>query len=80
MIKINIEKAQAITKDRLRSEREPLLQQLDIEFMRAAERADGVKQAAIAEEKQALRDITKQVDSITDIEQLKSLRVERQAV
>ena len=80
MIKINIEKAQAITKDRLRSEREPLLQQLDVEYMRATEKADGVKQAAIAAEKQALRDITKTVDTITDTEQLKSLKAERQAV
>ena len=80
MIKINIEKAQAITKDRLRSEREPLLQQLDVEYMRATEKADGVKQAAIAAEKQALRDNTKTVDTITDSEQLKSLKAERQAV
>jgi hypothetical protein len=58
-ISINITKAKAITLDRLRAERAPLLAALDLAFMRAVEQGDTAKQASIAAEKQALRDITK---------------------
>jgi hypothetical protein len=56
---INIDKAKAITLDRLRSERAPKLAALDLAFMRAVEQGDTAKQASIAAEKQALRDVTK---------------------
>jgi len=35
MIKINMPKAREITRDQLRAERKPLLEQLDVEYMRA---------------------------------------------
>lgn len=69
MIKVNITKAQEITKDRLRQEREPLLQALDIEFMKNISNPN--KLTEIETEKQRLRDITNDVDSITDLEELK---------
>ncbi len=75
MIKINITKAQEITKDRLRDERAPLLSALDVEYMRATETANGVKLAEIAAEKQRLRDVTKQVNGVTDLQELKSIKV-----
>ena len=58
-IRINIDKAKAIKLDALRAERAPLLAALDLAFMRAVEQGDTAKQASIAAEKQALRDVTK---------------------
>lgn len=74
MITINIPKAQEITKDRLRSKRAPLLQALDVQFVRALE--TGGDTAEIAAEKQRLRDITKLVDNVVTPEELKALSVE----
>ena len=58
MITINIDKAKAIWKDKWRSARTPLLSNLDVQFMRAVEAGDIERQAEIASEKQALRDVT----------------------
>jgi hypothetical protein len=58
-IRINIDKAKAITLDRLRAERAPKLAALDLAFMRAVEQGDTAAQASIAAQKQALRDVTK---------------------
>ena len=71
MITINLEKAKAITKDRLRLERTPLLQAQDVAFQRALE--EGASTAAIVAEKQRLRDITKLADSATTVEELKGI-------
>jgi len=68
-IKIDIAKAKDITKDRLRAERKPKLEALDIEFIKSQE--IGADTSAIVAEKQRLRDITNQVDSMTTVEQLK---------
>jgi len=73
MITIDFVKAQAITKDRLRAERAPLLAAQDVAFMRATETADGVTLAAVAAEKQRLRDITAQVDTCTTLDELRGL-------
>jgi uncharacterized protein YdaT len=66
---IDINKAKEITKDRLRVERKPLLESLDVAFQRALE--SNADTSAIVAEKQRLRNITKQVDAITTIEELK---------
>ena len=71
MITINFDKAKAITKDRLRAERTPLLQAQDVAFQRALEQ--GADTTAIVAEKQRLRDITKLADQATTLEQLKEL-------
>jgi hypothetical protein len=71
MISIDFDKAQAITKDRLRAERTPLLAAQDVAFQRALE-ANG-DTAAIVAEKQRLRDITSQVDTCTTLDELRSL-------
>jgi hypothetical protein len=71
MITINFEKAKAITKDRLRAERTPLLQAQDVAFQRALE--SGADTAAIVAEKQRLRDITALADQATTLDQLKEL-------
>lgn len=72
MIKIDISKAKDITKDRLRAERTPLLQALDIEMMKNL--SDTEKLAEIEAEKQRLRDITKVVDALTTVEELKAVK------
>jgi hypothetical protein len=73
MISIDFDKAKAITKDRLRAERAPLLIAQDVAFMRATETADGVTLAAVAAEKQRLRDVTKLVDTCTTLDELRGL-------
>ena len=72
-IKIDIAKAKVITKDRLRAERTPLLEAQDLLFQRALESGDDT--TAIVAEKQRLRDITKQVDSMTTVKQLKGVSI-----
>lgn len=78
MITINIPKAQEITKDRLRSERAPLLQALDVQFIKALE--SGGDTAEIAAEKQRLRDVTQQVDNLVTVEELKAITCEQGGV
>jgi hypothetical protein len=68
---IDINKAKDITKDRLRIERKPLLEAQDVEFQRALESAADT--SAIVAEKQRLRDITNQVDTMTTVEELKGV-------
>ena len=70
-ITVNIDKAKVITKDRLRAEREPLLAAQDVLFQRALE--SGADTTAIVAEKQRLRDITNQVDSMTTVDELKGV-------
>ena len=66
---IDINKAKEITKDRLRQERKPLLEAQDVAFQRALE--SSADTSAIVAEKQRLRDITNQVDTMTTVEELK---------
>ena len=71
MITINLEKAKAITKDRLRAEREPLLAAQDLAFQRALE--VGGSTTAIVAEKQRLRDLPLLTDSCTTLDELRAL-------
>ena len=73
---INIEKAKELTKERLRRERKPLLEAQDVEFLRAQETSLGSTKDIVAE-KQRLRDITKQVDSMKSIEKLKTASIDK---
>lgn len=68
-IQVNINKAKEITKEKLRAERKPLLEAQDVAFQRALE--TGADTSAIVAEKQRLRDITNQVDSMNTVEELK---------
>jgi hypothetical protein len=72
MITINIDKAKAITKDRLRTEREPLLQAQDVLFQRALE--SNADTTAIVAEKNRLRDITTLADEATTLDELKAIK------
>ena len=73
-VTVSLAKAKNITKDRLRADRKPLLEAQDILFMKAQEA--GSDTSAIVTEKQRLRDITNQVDSMTTTDELKAATVE----
>ena len=68
---VDMTKAQAITKERLRAERAPLLTALDVQYQRAQE--DGRDTTIIISEKQRLRDVTKLADKATTLDELKAL-------
>jgi hypothetical protein len=70
-VSVNFAKAQDITKDKLRAERTPLLEAQDVAFQRALENSSDT--SAIVAEKQRLRDITKQVDTATTLDELLTL-------
>ena len=69
-IQVDITKAKAITKDRLRADRKPLLEAQDVLFMRAQEA--GSDTSAIVTEKNRLRDITG--DYVNDMDTLDKLK------
>jgi len=72
MITVNFDKAKTVTADRLRQERLPKLQDLDVQYQRALE--TGADTADIVAQKQLLRDLPAQVDACTTLTQLKNLR------
>ena len=71
VVTVNLSKAKEQTKERLRVEREPLLQAQDVLFQRALE--DGKDTTAIVTEKKRLRDITLLADACTTTQQLREL-------
>ena len=71
-VSVNLDKAKAMTKTRLRAEREPLLQAQDVLFQRALE-SNGDTSAIVAE-KQRLRNVTNLVDTETTLEGLRALK------
>jgi hypothetical protein len=72
MISINIDKAKEIVKADLRIQRKPVLEALDVAFMRAVEARDTNEQARIAIKKKMLRDATAQpsLTGASTVEQL----------
>ena len=70
-VSINLTKAKALTKARLRFEREPLLSAQDVLFQRALE--TNADTTAIVAEKTRLRNITNVVDTCTTTAQLRAL-------
>ena len=72
IIKIDIEKAKEMHRERIRYAREPLLEELDVEFTRALE--DGADTKAIVDKKKALRDAPADsaIDAATDEAALKA--------
>lgn len=57
-ITVDMTKAVEIQKDRLRLLRAPMFADLDVAFIQALESGDAIAQADIANQKQALRDVT----------------------
>lgn len=76
-IDVDMVKAREIQKDRLRYERAPLLEKLDVDYMKALESGNTKLQAAITAEKTLLRDITKtpEIEAAKTPEELKAITV-----
>jgi len=72
MITVNFDKAKTVTADRLRQERMPKLQDLDVQYQRSLE--TGADTAGIVAQKQVLRDLPAQVNTCTTLTELKNLR------
>jgi hypothetical protein len=62
---INVEKAKALHKDKIRAVRDPLLEAEDVNYMRADEAGNNSEKQAVRARKQALRDVTNIVDTAT---------------
>lgn len=71
-IGLNLAKAKEIHKDNIRAARQPLLEKLDVDFVRTLEQ--GKDTAPIAEQKQALRDATAapEIEAASSAEELKA--------
>lgn len=63
-IGIDINKAKEIHKDKIRAVRNPLLEEKDVEYIRALESGDVLKINQVVAEKQALRDVTTIVNDV----------------
>ena len=70
-IKINIDKAKNIWKDKIRVARKPKLEELDVEYTKALE--SDANTSAIITKKQELRDYPAQVDSATTTDEIKAV-------
>ena len=70
-LKINIDKAKNIWKDKIRVARKPKLEELHVEFVRAQE--TGADTSAIIAKKKELRDFPAQVDSATTTDEIKAV-------
>ena len=74
MIKVNLDKAKEVQKDRLRQERTAKFELLDRDFMLAVAKGDNATALAIEEQRVKLRDVTKHeaLMSAMTVEQLKA--------
>ena len=72
-IRINIDKAKEIHKNKLRAKRIILLQELDAEYIRALEEGKSTKE--ITDKKYILRNITIEVDKCNTIEEIQNIKI-----
>ena len=74
IIKTDMAKAKEIHRDKIREERQPLLDALDVEFQKALETDDATKKAEVIAKKNALRDAPADsaIESATDEAGLKA--------
>jgi hypothetical protein len=71
MITIDISKAKEVWKDKIREKRKPVLEQLDIDFVKAQETSSDT--TGIVADKQTLRDLPEQVDTATTVDEIKAV-------
>ncbi len=74
-LKEDIIKSKEIWKEKLRGDRKPILEALDVEYMKALESGDNTLQADIVAQKQVLRDITDNVDTTKTISEIKNVKI-----
>lgn len=74
-ISINMNKASLMWKDKLRADRKPLLENLDVQYMRALERGETESIQKIVKKKEFLRDITEdpRFEIASNIDELKEI-------
>lgn len=72
MITIDLEKAKVIFKQKIREKRTPILEKLDLEYMRATEESNTKKKKEIVEKKELLRNLTDtpEIESATTLDAL----------
>ncbi len=75
-LKEDIPKSKEIWKNKLRAARKPLLESLDVEYMKALESGDNTLQAGIVTRKQVLRDVTAIVDKAKTISEIKNVKIQ----
>lgn len=68
-VEIDVNRAKNIKRNQFRQARKPLLEQLDIEYMKAVETSNTTKKKTIAAKKQELRDVTS-IDLPDDVDEL----------
>jgi len=71
MITIDISKAKDVWKDKIREARKPVLEKLDVDFVKAQE--DGISTTQIVTDKNTLRDLPEQVDTATTTDEIKAV-------
>ena len=71
MITIDISKAKEVWKNKIREKRKPVLEQLDIDFVKAQETSSDT--TSIVADKQTLRDLPNQVDTATTVDEIKAV-------
>jgi len=78
VVEVDMPLARDIHRDNLRAERAPRLDALDADWFRAAETNDTDAQAAVAAQKQALRDVTSdaRIDAAATPDELKALTLD----
>ena len=71
MITIDINKAKEVWKDKIRSARKTILEQLDVDFIKAQEQGNDT--TSIVADKNTLRDLPNEVDTANSIEEIKAV-------
>jgi hypothetical protein len=71
MITIDLTKAKDIWKDKIREARKPVLEKLDVDFVKAQETSSDT--TSIVDDKQTLRDLPEQVDTATTTDEIKAV-------
>ena len=71
MITIDITKAKEVWKDKIRVARKPVLEKIDVDYMKANEA--GTDTTSIVNDKQTLRDLPSQVDTATTVDEIKAV-------
>jgi len=72
-VEVDLTRAKNIWKDKIRKARKPILEQLDVQYMRALEDSDASALKSIKAKKQELRDITSHKD-LTSAKTLQKIR------
>lgn len=77
MININMEKAKNIWRDKVRADRAPYFEQLDVDYLKATESQNVVVKTHIETKKQQLRDATEdsRIEAATTPDELKAVDV-----